>query len=96
MLFNQGRVSAVIDFSSLAVGDPACDLMIAWGLFAGESRAVFRTALGVDGATWARGRGHALSQALIFIPYYLKTNPIGVAQAQHAVEAVLAEYRAGG
>ena len=41
--------------------------------------AAFRAVLGVDDAMWARGRGHALSQALIFIPYYLHTNPLGVA-----------------
>ena len=68
VLVEQGRLSAVIDFSGLGVGDPACDLMIAWGLFRGESRKVFRAALAVDDATWARGRGQALSQAAIFIP----------------------------
>ena len=96
LLFRQGRLSAVIDFGGLAVGDPACDLMIAWGLFSGQSRDVFRSALAVDDATWARGRGHALSQAVIFIPYYLETNPIGVANAQHMLDAVLADYAANG
>lgn len=91
ILVEEGRIRAVIDFSGLGVGDPACDLMIAWGLFSGESRAVFRSALQVDDATWARGRWHALSQALIFIPYYLETNPAGVASARRTVEAVLAD-----
>ena len=54
LLVEQGRLSAVIDFGGLGVGDPACDLMIAWSLFSGESREVFRAALGVDDATWAR------------------------------------------
>lgn len=96
VLFDQGRVSAVIDFSSLGVGDPACDLMTAWSLFSGESRKVFRAALGVDDATWARGRGHALSQAAIFIPYYLNTNPVGVRNALHMIDEVLADFEAGG
>jgi hypothetical protein len=65
--------------------------MIAWGLFSGESRGVFRTALGVDDATWVRGRGHALSQAAIFVPYYTKTNPVGVARARHSIDEVLAD-----
>jgi aminoglycoside phosphotransferase (APT) family kinase protein len=91
LLFERGRLSAVIDFGGLGVGDPACDLMIAWGLFSGESRDVFRAALAVDDATWARGRGHALSQAVIFIPYYLDTNPIGVGNARRMIDAVLAE-----
>jgi aminoglycoside phosphotransferase (APT) family kinase protein len=95
LLVEHGRVSAVIDFGGLAVGDPSCDLMIAWGLFSGESREVFRTALQLDDATWMRGRAHALSQAVIFIPYYLNTNPVGVAGARHMLAEVLAEYQAG-
>ncbi|MBX7253987.1 MAG: phosphotransferase, partial [Candidatus Promineofilum sp.] len=91
VLVRDGRPSAVIDFSGLGVGDPACDLMIAWGLLAGESRAAFRAALAVDDATWARGRGHALAQAVIFIPYYLDTNPAGVAMARRSLAEVLAE-----
>ncbi len=91
LLVKGGRLSAVIDFAGLGVGDPACDLMIAWGLFSSESRDVFREVLGVDDATWARGRGWALSQALIFVPYYLDTNPVGVADAQRAIAEILAD-----
>jgi len=50
--------------------------------------------LEVDDATWVRGRGHALSQAAIFIPYYLHSNPVGVANAQRQIEAVLDDFRA--
>jgi len=96
LLIEQGNLKAVIDFSGLGVGDPACDLMIAWGLFSGESRETFRAALGVDDATWARGRGQALSQAVIFIPYYLETNPVGVNNAWRAVAEVLRDYSAHG
>lgn len=92
LLFKNGQISAVIDFAGLGVGDPACDLMIAWGLFSGESRNVFCTALEVDDATWARGRGLALSQALIFIPYYLNTNPVGVSNAWRTIGEILADY----
>lgn len=95
LLVEQGRLGAVIDFGGLGVGDPACDLMIAWGLFSGESREVFRAALSVNDATWARGRGCALSQALIFIPYYLDTNPSGVGVARHTINEVLAEHKHG-
>lgn len=95
LLFERGRLNAVIDFGSLGVGDPAPDLMIAWGLFSGESRDVFRAALAVDDATWARGRGHALSQALIFIPYYLDTNPVGVRNARHAIDEVFTDHQRG-
>lgn len=89
LLVQQGRLSAVIDFSGLGVGDPAPDLMIAWGLFSGASRATFRAALGPDEATWRRGHGHALSQAAIFIPYYRHTNPGGVAMARRQLAEAL-------
>lgn len=59
-----GRLSAVIDFGTLAVGDPAVDLIGAWTLLDPDSRAVFRGELDVDDDTWARGRGWGLSALL--------------------------------
>lgn len=90
LLVEQGRLSAVIDFGCLGVGDPACDLMVAWTLLSGETRDVFRAALAVDEATWARGRGWALSWALIALPYYLDTNPVIVRDARRTIAEVLA------
>lgn len=92
LLVEQGRLSGVIDFGCLGVGDPACDLMVAWTLLSGETREVFRAALSVDGAAWARGRGWALSWALIFIPYYSTTNPEGVRDARRTIAEVLADH----
>ncbi len=65
LLVADGELSGVIDFGCSAVGDPACDVTIAWTLFHGESRRVFRDALDLDDATWERGRGWALWKALI-------------------------------
>ncbi len=65
LLVQNGRLSAVLDFGCSAVGDPACDLAIAWTFFAGESRRAFRDGLALDEDTWARGRGWALWKALI-------------------------------
>jgi aminoglycoside phosphotransferase (APT) family kinase protein len=64
LLTMDGRVSAVIDFGGLGVGDPARDMTIAFTLMSSASRTVFRAALGVDDATWARGRGWALATGL--------------------------------
>ena len=60
-----GRLCGVIDFGQMAAGDPACDVTIAWTLFSGRSREVFRSELAVDEATWARGRGWALWKAML-------------------------------
>lgn len=91
VLVERGHLSAVIDFGGLAVGDPACDLMIAWSLFSGASREAFRVETAVDETTWLRGRGCALSQAAIFIPYYWHTNPTGVKNARRMLAELLAE-----
>ena len=60
-----GVLHAVIDFGCSAVGDPACDLVMAWTFFDDESRPVFRDALALDDDTWDRGRGWALWKAVI-------------------------------
>ncbi len=65
LLVQDGHLSAVIDFGTSGVGDPACDLVIAYTFFSGSSRAAFRDAVGQDPDTWARARGWALWKALI-------------------------------
>jgi aminoglycoside phosphotransferase (APT) family kinase protein len=86
-----GRLSAVIDFGCLNVGDPACDLQPAWNVFAGESRARYRADLDADDASWLRGRGWSLYQAVMALPYYWDTNPGMIRQASHALAEVLAD-----
>jgi aminoglycoside phosphotransferase (APT) family kinase protein len=93
LLTNGGRFSAVIDWGGLAVGDPACDLIAAWSFLSGEAREIFRTALSIDDATWARGRGWALSVALIALPYYWTTNPVRVDYSWHRIGEVLADHQ---
>lgn len=91
LLMDGNRLSAVIDFGCMGVGDPACDLFPAWNLLPVEARHVFREALGVDDATWIRGRGRTLSQALIALPYYRSTNPAMADNARHVIRTVLEE-----
>lgn len=93
LLTEDGRVSAVIDFGCLGVGDPACDMLVAWELLDGETRGLFRDALDADDATWARGRGWALSAALIRIPYYQTTNLVMANTGRRTLEEVLADHR---
>lgn len=60
-----GRLAAVIDFGCSAVGDPACDLVMAWTSFDGPERAAFVAGIDVDAGTWARARGWALWKAIV-------------------------------
>lgn len=95
LLVRGGRLCAVIDFGCLGVGDPACDLAIAWTLFSGKSRDALRAALPLDEAAWARGRGWALWKGLITLAEHQSAQPSDqpkAAEARRAVEAVLSDH----
>jgi len=91
LLVQEGRLSGVIDFGTCGVGDPACDLSIAWTMFKGESRGAFRAALPLDKATWARGRGWTLWKALIVAAGMLGSNRPEIARSERVIAEVLAD-----
>lgn len=91
LLLVEDRLSAVIDFGVMGVGEPAVDLVTAWSLFDPPTREVFRTATKVDEATWRRGRGWALSIALLELSYYQETNPVMARIAAHAINQTLTD-----
>jgi aminoglycoside phosphotransferase (APT) family kinase protein len=96
LLLRDGRLEAVIDFGCSAVGDPACDVVIAWTLFSGSSRAAFRAGLGVDPATWSRARGWALWKALITLVGDLERGDRAAAAAtRRVIDRVVADHAAG-
>jgi aminoglycoside phosphotransferase (APT) family kinase protein len=87
-----GRLSAVIDFGTSGVGDPACNPAIAWTLLVGESRDAFRAALGLDDATWARGRGWTLWKGLITLAEQIDTDPSQAQEPRRVIDGVLADH----
>jgi len=89
LLIQEGRLSAIIDFGMVGVGDPACDLSIAWMLFKGESRRTFRAMLPLDANTWARGRAWTLWKALIVAARLTETNATEAAQPWSVIDEVL-------
>ncbi|MEV5602551.1 aminoglycoside phosphotransferase family protein [Streptomyces sp. NPDC052299] len=89
LLTRDGRLSAVIDFGGLGLGDPACDMMIAYTLLSADSRAAFRSALGPDDATWTRGRGWALATGLNAYTFHAATDPRVAAQTTRQINAAL-------
>ncbi|HEY8806925.1 MAG TPA: aminoglycoside phosphotransferase family protein [Candidatus Limnocylindria bacterium] len=91
LLVRDGKISGVLDWGALCVGDPACDVKVAWAVLDAKTRPIFRERLDIDDATWARGRGWALSQALIALPYYLHTYPAIVEQAWRWLNEALAD-----
>jgi aminoglycoside phosphotransferase (APT) family kinase protein len=90
LLAQDGELTAVIDWGTCGVGDPAVEMTIAWSLFPPQARQAYRDALGVDDATWERGKGWVLT-GIFGIPYYRGTNPTLVADKIRAIEAVLAD-----
>jgi aminoglycoside phosphotransferase (APT) family kinase protein len=93
LLVREGRLSAVIDWSGAGVGDPACDVMVAWSVFSAEARPIFRAALAVDDAMWTRGRGWALCFGLVALPYYHITNPILASIIRRTVDQALTDHQ---
>jgi aminoglycoside phosphotransferase (APT) family kinase protein len=96
LLVRDGTLSAVIDFGTSGVGDPACDLVVAWNFLDAPSRAVFRDTLGYDEDTWARGRGWALWKALIVAAGLAGSHDPDreEANARRVIDLVIAEHRA--
>ncbi|MFL6141436.1 MAG: aminoglycoside phosphotransferase family protein [Labedaea sp.] len=94
LLVRDGKLAAVIDFGTSGVGDPACDLVIAWTMFGGDSRAALRGAVGHEPATWARARGWALWKALITLAGDRGAAGPGAAANRQLVHEVLADHAA--
>jgi aminoglycoside phosphotransferase (APT) family kinase protein len=92
LLVRNGHLRAVIDFGGSAIGDPACDLVIAWTLFTGTGRETFRAALGLDDETWARARGWALWKALITAAGH-DGNQREAAASWRVIDEVLTDHR---
>jgi aminoglycoside phosphotransferase (APT) family kinase protein len=93
-LVRDGRITGVIDWGSMGVGDPACDVMVAWKLHSPAARDAFRERLPTDDATWERARGWVVSQAVAALSYYTpENNPALYSEAESWLDLVLSEDR---
>jgi aminoglycoside phosphotransferase (APT) family kinase protein len=90
LLVLDGKLTAVLDFGGLSIGDPAVDLAVAWEVLDPPAREIFRNKLGVDEVTWLRGRAWALCIALM-IWYYWTTMPARRASRVAVVRNVLVD-----
>jgi aminoglycoside phosphotransferase (APT) family kinase protein len=94
-LVTNGRINGVIDWGTMGVGDPACDVMVAWKLHSAAARDAFRDALPTDDATWERARGWAVSQAVAALAYYTaENNPALYHEAERWLALVMSEREA--
>ncbi|MFC8342988.1 aminoglycoside phosphotransferase family protein [Streptomyces sp. NPDC057280] len=94
LLMRDGRLSAVIDFGTLAVADPAVDLQPAWMFLPPRGRDAFREAVDADDATWARARGWALAGSLpVPDDPFFQQDPARVTAALAHLEQVVEDHR---
>lgn len=89
LLVEGGRLCAAIDFGQIAVGDPACDVTMAWTFFSGRGREAFMSDLKVDEATWIRGRGWCLWKALVDFRKYRRERPEEAARSRVVIREIL-------
>jgi aminoglycoside phosphotransferase (APT) family kinase protein len=92
LLVKEGRLNAVIDFGCAGVGDPSCDLVIAWTFLDPASRKKFRSAVALDCATWKRARGWAIWKALITLVQLRDTSPMKAKKARQVIPDVLDDH----
>ncbi len=92
LLVRDGRLAAVLDFGSSAVGDPACDTVIAWTFLSESSRDRFRAERDLDSGTWSRSRGWALWKALITLAGHLESGAPEAAVPRREIARLVADY----
>ena len=95
LLLERGRLAAVIDFGTCGVGDPSCDLAIAWTLLNHAGRQVLRQRLAIDASTWSRGRGWALWKSLCHLTSALDDHDeASAAEARLVIDGILEDFGA--
>lgn len=92
MLAQKSKLVAIIDFGCMAIGDPACDLVIAWTLLKDKSRKIFISMLDIDDDTWTRARGWALWKALITLDALKDKKSVKALKQKKIIADVLKEY----
>ncbi len=93
LLAKDKKIVGVVDFGLAGIGDPACDMMVAWALLSSKNREIFRSIVQPDDDTWHRGRGWALFLGIVGYPYYRDTNPIFARIAKRALDEAIADWK---
>jgi aminoglycoside phosphotransferase (APT) family kinase protein len=92
LLTRDGQLTAVIDFDTSGIGDPACDTVIAWTDFDAVGRAAFRRPPTINDDAWARGRGWALWKALVTLVNQREHNDTqGAARSRAVINRTVSE-----
>jgi aminoglycoside phosphotransferase (APT) family kinase protein len=96
ILMDGGKLSAVIDFGGAAVGDPACDLVIAWTYLSGKARKIFIAEMDMDQDTWLRARAWALWKATFELCQIVDKNSANVLLHKRIISDIFNENENSG
>jgi len=91
LLVADGRLTGVLDFGTMGLGDPASEHRVAWNLLEPDARETYRAAVNADDAEWARARGWALLQALAQLAHVAERHPAIAENARHVLGELTAE-----
>lgn len=89
ILLKNGYLAGIIDFGGLAIGDPACDLVIFWTFLKGKARDIFKQQVLLDEDTWLRARGWALWKATFELCNIADKNSPDAILQRHIINEVL-------
>lgn len=96
LLLDDGKLAAAIDVGTCGVGDPSCDMAIAWTLLTVDGRQAFRKRLSIGEDTWERGRGWALWRTLITCAQTIGRFDEETATAHRILGEIFSDYSSGG
>jgi aminoglycoside phosphotransferase (APT) family kinase protein len=93
IIVSNAQVVGIVDFGLAALGDPACDLALAWSFLPATHRDIFFKAAEADEAMVQRGKGWALYVGAIALSYYRHSNPVLARIGEKAISSVLEDVR---
>lgn len=96
ILIQDNKLSGVIDFGGMAIGDPAYDLVIAWTYLSGKARDIFINEIDLDINTWVRSRGWALWKATFELCQIEDKNSYEAQLQKNIISSVLNEQTDSG
>src|SRR3990167_181520 len=92
ILIQNNRLVGIIDFGGTAVGDPACDLVIAWTFLKNKSRKIFKANVNLDNDTWTRARGWALWKAVITLDSLKYKTSLEAFEQKNIIEEIISKH----
>lgn len=94
MLIRDEQLVAIIDFGCMGIGDPACDLVIAWTYLDAHGRNIFRKNLQLDKQVWHRARAWALWKVCITLAAMTDKQSADALKQQCIIDTVISEHLA--